>query len=267
MLAVRNSSKTKDSMRNNQIALKLEGIVDFDDYTRAISSFHELVNALTKEVSESDIAWQLSDLRYGSAYVEVQGFAPTSEPVERVVSAYYVVANAIREKSPIPYSYAVVESARKLVGIINDKVTSITMIAGEKSVMEIIQPVGQSISKSEKVHAFGTLSGIVETLQRRRNSFMLYDSIFDQAVQCFVDDEQIEQLRYAWGKEVIVTGDVIRDHESGRPLEIREVRNIEIKPDDEQGDVIRQARGILAQFASTIPPEQRIQELRHVFHY
>lgn len=254
-------------MRNNQIALKLDGIVDFDDYTRAITFFHELVNALTKEVSESNISWQLSDLSYGSAYVEVQGFAPTSEPVERVVSAYSVVANAIREKSPIPYSYAVVEPARQLTSIISDRVKSITMLAGEKSAMEIIQSIDQQISKPEKIHAFGTLSGIVETLQRRRNSFMLYDSIFDQAVQCFVDDEQIEQLRQAWGKEAIVTGDVIRDPESGKPLEIREIRNIEIKSGDEQGDIIRQARGILAHFASPIPPEQRIQELRHALHY
>lgn len=248
-------------MKKNQIALKLEGTVDLDEYAKAITAFNELVQALTKEVGDTDVVWSISDLEYGSAYVESQGYAPTFEPIERVVSAYHIVAGAIFSRETIPYSYPVVESARKLASLIGENISALSMLAGEHIATRIVQPI-ERVVKIEKVHSVGILTGQVETLQRRRNSFTLYDSIFDQGIQCFVNDDLIEQLRYAWGKEVSVTGNITRDPETGRPLEMRDVISIDVQ-DNDQDDVLQQAKGILLQYASPIPSEKRIQELRH----
>lgn len=249
-------------MSANRIALKLNGDVDLDEYTKAINSFTDLVRALTEEVSEQEIIWSLSDLGYGSAYAEIKGYASIMDPVERVISAYFVVANAMRNNEPIPYSYAVVDPARKLASVIGGKITSIAMTAGDKIATTILQPIEKQISRAVKVRALDTLSGQVETLQRRRSSFMLYDSLFDLPIPCYVDEELMEDLRQAWGKSVIVTGDVIRDAETGKPLEIRNVRNIEVRTPPPP-DALYRARGVLAHLAPTTLPEQRIQELRH----
>lgn len=247
-------------MKKNQIALKLEGTVDLDEYAKAINAFNDLVQALTKEVGDTDVVWSISDLEYGSAYVESQGYAPTFEPIERVVSAYHVVAGAISSSETIPYSYQVVESARKLASLIGENISALSMLAGERIATRIVQPI-ERVIKTEKVHSIGVLTGRLETLQRRRNAFTLYDSIFDQGIQCLVADDLTEQLRQAWGKEVSVTGNIIRDPETGRPLEIREVTDIKVQ--EGQDDTVWQVKGILSRYASPIPSEIRIQEMRH----
>lgn len=251
-------------MKKNQIALKLEGTVDLDEFAKAISAFNDLVQALTKEVGSDEVVWTISELKYGSAYAEAQGFAPTFEPVERVVSAYRTVANAISGKEPIPYSTTVVEPARRLTNIIGEKIPALSMMAGEYLATYITQPIERLI-KTEKLRALGVLTGQIETLQRRRSCFTLYDSLFNQGVQCYVEEDLMEQLRQAWGKEVSVTGVIIRDPETGRPLEMRDIIDIQLREED-QSDALRLAKGILAQYASPIPSEQRIQELRHAIH-
>lgn len=79
-----------------------------------------------------------------------------------------------------------------------------------------------------------------------------------------VPDNLTEQLRQAWGKKVSVTGDIVQDPETGRPLEIREVTDIKVQ--EEQDDTVWQVKSILSLYASPVPSEIWIQEMRHTTH-
>lgn len=249
-------------MEKDRIRLTLEGSVTLADFSEAIGYFNELVNNLSKEVSQSaDIQWRIADLEYGSATAVIQGYSADEEDIQRVTQAYQVVSNALVEKQSIPYSEEVRNAAYSLTSVIGKSVTSVqTEVEGYTAVVE--KPFIEVAESEGKPFAFGSVTGKVETLSRRgRLRVVLYDHIFDQAINCYFQEDQQSLMRDIWGKRVTITGMVSRNPDNGKAIEVRKITDVAIVDDNVIG-AFRKARGIIS-WDTDETPEQAIRRLRN----
>jgi hypothetical protein len=247
-------------MTKTTLTLVLGGEVPLDRFAEGMQGFRQLIEALTQEVSGgAKIAWVIDELAGGSAVATIRGEAEQIEDVERVVRAYAVVGKALERHEVIPYSERVAKAARKLASVLDGNVTSLQFETETETAM-ITE--GIPYESWTKCAAFGTVEGRVETLRsRHRLSFTLYDSINDEAVYCLLRPEQVELVRNAWGKRVIVEGWVERDPASGRPIKIDPVESITILPELVPG-AYRQARAVAPAPHSAPSPADAMRRLR-----
>jgi hypothetical protein len=248
-------------MAKDKISLTLNGDVPLRLFSEAILHFNELVNQLSREIcTEKEVEWRIEDLEAGSATATIIGISEDYYSIERVVGAYETIGKALESHKPIPYSPAVVKAASSLTSILNGKVTSI-----ELNTPDFSSYITQSSELSEKhtqTIVFGTVRGLVETLSRRQSlRFIVYDELFDKAVKCFFEESQIEMIRDIWDKKVIVSGKVVRDTLSGRPIEVREIKAVNIIPATNSKG-FRQVRGIIPWKDGNEPSEKIIRRIR-----
>lgn len=215
-------------MAKNTLKVALRGEVILTEFAETMEHFSALIQALTNEIAGPvDVTWQVSRLEAGSAVAEVVGHSVEAEMVEKVVFAYSTVAKSLEDRVPIPYSYEVEKEARALVGVINGRIHSVELSTDD------VSTIVKAAWKEEEVTNLVSLSaveGTVETLSSRHGvRFILYDTLFDKAIYCYIEEKQREMLRSAWGKRVVVLGRVRRDPRTGRPIEIRDIRSITIK--------------------------------------
>lgn len=251
-------------MPGKTVTLALEGDVPLSLYAIAIERFAALMSRLSDEVAAgASVEWLIDDLQFGSAVATARGEAPDEEPVLRVVAAYATVGIALQNRKPVPYSPGVVQTAASLTSILNDKVTSIRFETDQADAV-IESAVAPDLVAPAQSIAYGAIEGRVETLTRRRGlRFTLFDSLFDHAVSCYLQEGREEDMRGAWGKRCLVEGVVTRDGQSGRPLAIRQVRAVNILPEVPRDGYLR-ARGILPWSPSTPLPEAIVRQLRDV---
>ena len=254
-------------MNTDRIALKLNGVVPLSDYARVIDHFAQLVGALSNEVAGKDsVTWEITHLEAGSALTEIRGYADDAHQVQRVVAAYAVVGQAIAQGATIPYSFVVAEQARLLTAIINGHVESIEFRVADQ-VATVAQPV-VAAPTTERIYSVGTVTGQVDTVSKRRGyTFTLYDLIFDRAVTCYLYPDQEDLMRNAWGKIATVGGEVWRDAETGRPLEVRNVTFVETEDEpatEKDAPAYLSALGVLSGLLTNQPSETVIRDLRDV---
>jgi hypothetical protein len=249
-------------MRDNQIAVRFDGLVSLQEYHKAISHFATLVAALSDEVAGKDVVvWHLSDLEFGSATIEVTGEAHDVQLVRNVVAAFATATKAAAKRQPIPYSPLIRAPLTALTKLINANIRAIEF---RTSIGDV--SVNNPVATPEKVNTrrigLGSVRGEVETLSKHtRPYFVLCDRVFDKAVRCFMAPEQMETMRDIWGRQVVVTGTVTRELATGRPLEVRDVIDIEVvqmlAPDS-----YRSLRGILGAAIGLPSSEKRIRRIR-----
>jgi hypothetical protein len=249
-------------MNDNTVVIKLIGIIPLDKYHKAVANFAGFVNALTETVATTDkIDWQVTDLHYGSAYMQISAFSTNQSAVREVIAAYGVATRAAATKEPIPYPLSVRSPLEALTNLIDGRITSIEFHTVSQQVT-VTSPPPATVESSTKWNALGSVRGKVQTLSERSSLFFnLYDNLFDDAVRCTMKWEQREMMRDIWGKEVIVTGTVTRNPTTGRPVTIQDVIDIEII-NLTPLDSYRQVRGILAYHPNDLPSEERIRRLR-----
>jgi hypothetical protein len=155
----------------------------------------------------------------------ITGEAMPPELVERTTRAYASVGTALAFGEPIPYSTKVNRRALALSQVINGEITALEFATDFGSVL-VPQAVGIAL-RGKRLQAWGTVDGTVETLtSHRRLEFILYDTHFDHPVHCIVRHEQEAIMLQMWRKLVRVSGLVVRDAQSGYPLEIHEIGEI-----------------------------------------
>ena len=115
---------------------------------------------------------------------------------------------------------------------------------------------------STPLSAFGAIEGRIETLSKRKGlRFVLYDTVHDRAVACYLREGQEELMRGGWGRRAIVEGLITRDAVTGLPASIRQVSHIEFLPETSQGSY-RNARGVIPFGPEDPSPEDLIRRLR-----
>jgi hypothetical protein len=259
-------------MASDTVTLELDGVVPVKLYADAMGHLDDLIDTLTDEVSgQAGIVWLVEDLEfsevasaepvaYASAKATIRGDAPNSNPVERVVRAYSSVGKALAAHTPIPYSDLVRKRAEKLVAVLNGKIVAIRFETSEDEWTVSNLPTREQ--RLRTFAAYGAIDGRVETLTRRRGlRFVLYDTVTDRAISCYLGSDQEDMIRDVWGKRAVVEGWISRDPLTGRPTTIRQITRVMTVDEVPPGSYLR-ARGILAANAGGLAPEEAIRRFR-----
>ena len=110
--------------------------------------------------------------------------------------------------------------------------------------------------------AIGAVTGRVQVLSNRGGlRFNLYDTIHDKAVSCYLRQGQEEMMREAWGRRATVIGRVTREMETGRPIAVRGIIDVQILEEVAAGSY-REARGSVPWQPGDMLPEDAIRRLR-----
>lgn len=247
-------------MAKNTLTLKLQGSVPLAEFAEAMGHFSALVEALTDDVGgTTDVEWEISKLEAGSATAVIIGRSPYEDVIEKVVQAYEIIGSAIKGNKPIPYSENIAKEARSITGLLNGKITAVEFVTDE-----MISTIDKPFIYDEPLqreYSFGSISGTVETLSKRgKMRFVLYDSMFDRAVTCYLKHGQEQFMLDAWDKRVFVAGQVYREPLTGRPTDVREINYIQVLPEN-QTDFMSLA-GIIPWSSGDENPEEAIRRLR-----
>ncbi len=247
-------------MAGKTITLVMNGEVPLDVFAEGVAHLQRLVKALSREIGgKTPVWWVLSDLEFGSADMSFIGESDRPELVEGVARAYVTVGQALARGGAIPYRPEVARSARTLMQLVGDHVTSLEFKADDDTAIIIVPHAAPRLTL---VGAYGAITGRVETLRMRGGlRFMLYDDLFDRPVTCDLRVGQDDLMRDAWGRAVIVEGWVERNSITGMPMRISDVENIRIL--DDHADVgFWHARGVSPRQPGDPLPEDLIRLVR-----
>jgi len=254
-------------MPNDIIALNLDGDISVGCYADALEKFAGLIKALNKDVGEgADITWIISRLQAGSTFTEARG-KPAREDaypaVERMADAYLASGEAIAENRLPPYSPEVQNAALRLVSVMNGECRGMRW-ENVKDDVTFEQARPQHFEKKETYGAWGGIEGRVQTLSSRGSlRFTLYDLLHDRAVSCYLTSGAEEIMRDVWGKVALVEGWVKRDAQTGRPITIRQIRNVTLLTECPPGSY-RDAMGAVKRQPDQMRGEEIIRRLRDV---
>jgi hypothetical protein len=246
-------------MAETQLTIALEGEVSLHDFRVTMARFDALIEALCVHVNrEAVVHWDIVDLKAGSATATVKGTSLDHAFIAEVSRIYLDVGKRLEGGQTLPYPASIIRPASQLTHVINGRVTAVRFRTTDAEAAIVHRTV--SPEREGRTYALGEVRGTVETLQRRRHRFTLYDELFDQAVVCHLRPNQEEMMRAFWGKEVIVTGEIGRDARSGRPVVVSDVTDIQLFPVVPPGSYER-ARGVWD--LGTDQPELLLRRIRN----
>lgn len=246
------------------LTLILNGDIPLDLFAQAVTHFSEMVGSLSDEVAdEQPIGWEIEHLHAGSAVIAVAARSDDIEAVDRIVRAYDEIGEALSRREPVPFSPTVATHAYGLAGLINGKITSLSMGTRLRT-LKVTEPAANDVTQPEKERrrpAYGELRGEVGAIIRRpRMQITVYDQLFDRGVPCYLADGWQERVNNLLGKQVAVIGLLYRDPVTDRPTKLREIVSINILPAP-SGD-FRRARGVIPWQPGDEPAESTIRRLR-----
>ncbi|MBI4285082.1 MAG: hypothetical protein HY670_04165 [Chloroflexi bacterium] len=247
-------------MAKDTITLALDGEVDLHRFAVAVSHLEGLVQGLSRENGVENIRWVIYDLQAGSAMATVRGESDILEKVERVVSAYEDVGQSLQAGKRPDYSEPVVKAASAIIAVLGDKVTAVRFETPEREFTVASRP--EIAIASATMKSFGAIEGRIQTLSNRKGlRFVLFDTLHDRAISCYLSEGQEELMREIWGKRAIVEGEITREKDTGRPLAIRHIADIKALEEIQRGSYLR-ARGVAPRKPGTPLAEVIIRQLR-----
>ncbi len=250
-------------MANDTLTFALEGEIPLNEFSKALSEFNALIHDLTTEVAGGvNIDWVVEELKSGSAIAIIHGFADDMAAIENVVNAYGDVGEALETGQKIPYSPQIEKRASAITAILNGRIKAIRFETPTKD--SYITSVSHKGEKTRAIkRSIGTVKGTIQSLSMRKQlQFTLWDSMFDKAVNCYLEYGQEEIMRKAWGKRAIVSGCVARLPESGLPINVRNITEIKIISPI-QPESYRSARGVIPWKEGDERSEELIRSLRN----
>lgn len=248
-------------MRDKTLTLALEGEITSTQFAQAMTNLDNLVRAITAEVGANrDVKWVVDDLQKSSAVATLRAVTDSPEKADQAIQVYEQVGQALSDGLPVPFSKKIDDSARALVGILGGGITSIKLETA--SLDRLITSAPPARAARAISDAYGAVEGRIQTLTNRASlRFILYDTLHDKGVSCYLDEGQEERMRGLWGKMAVVEGLVSRSPESGRPLTIRNITRIERTTEEPEGDYTR-AIGIISIPEGAPMPEEIIRRMR-----
>lgn len=248
---------------DSTLILELEGEVNLQQFTEAVTRFKALLDTLAHEIApDAQIEWTLQNLSYGSALVAVQSVDELTEKTVRVIEAFEQIGQSLQDRTPIPFSSRVQQEAAALSHLVRHDITALRLATSRQdNVIYGAFDQAQLTRATRPMTTFGSVKGRVQSISTRKSlHFTLYDALLDQAVRCYIDAAQREKLTDIWDQWVFVTGRVTRQPHTGRPISVREITGIDLVVVAAPGSY-RQARGVLAGIDDE-PAEVTIERLR-----
>ena len=246
-------------MSKTTLTFELGGQVELKDLEKGITLFTRLVSNLTLR---SGVTWIVEDLQPGSATVTLRGEADDPPKVERVIDDYEKIGSALsRHEPPRHANTRVVQAAG-----------AIAAFAGSQEYVRLGTPdhdyviYGKGIPDDDiptsPLISIGAITGRVQTLSNRAGlRFNLYDTVHDRAVTCYLGPDQEATMRKVWGNRATVVGKISRDPLTGKPISIRDIRQVKLLDDVAPG-TYRQAGGAVPWEPGDMMPEEAIRLLR-----
>jgi hypothetical protein len=246
------------------LGIELSGEITLDLFAAAVKEFNKLLDELTQEVAGTEgFEWELEEQQKGSAFIQVRALSEDIALVDRTIRAFDEIAEALARGEVIGFSPNVAKHAYALTGLINGQIRAISFLTDFNTYTISEHRDQKSVERQTKSNiAWGTVKGYVATINgRQKLQITVYDSLFDKAIICFLPEKFLSEAGEWWHKEVAVTGRVYRDVETGRPIRVRDVIDVEVL--DSQGiEAFEAVRGILPHEPNDELPEATIRRLR-----
>lgn len=256
-----------NELPHNELTLQLNGRVTIDEFAGFVSSSKNLVQALTKSVIKEHkrkadrVLWHpSSESVKGSITVRYEAETKNPDDFTQIEKAFFEVGDALGHGRSVRFQEAE-KPAKKLRDLIEKKgsvVESLVFMSQDKEAL--VKPEAERSHRAPIVSAYDEIQGQIETISSRNGlRFVLYDSLFDRAVTCYVGDARDDlDLAQFFGHKVRVMGLVTRDPETDRPFKMRDIRQVTLVEPPKYS--WQDAEGIL-EFSDT-SPEQFIRSLR-----
>ncbi len=246
-------------MSKTTLTFELGGQVELKELEQGITLFRRLVSSLT---SRSGVTWVVEDLQPGSATVTLRGEADDPAKVEHVINEYEKIGSALSRHETSRHTKTRVTRAAHAIADFAGPLEYVRL--GTPDQDYIIYGSGaadESVRITPSV-SIGAITGRVQILSSRSGlRFNLYDTVHDRAVTCYLGQGQEEIMREAWGNLATVVGRVSRDPVTGKPISIREIRQVK-RLDDIPPWTYREARGAVPREPGDMLPEEVIRLLR-----
>ena len=248
-------------MSEDSLTFRIEGELTIDKLSDAFVRFSRVLDALG-ESHDANVRWVLAGLDYGSAAATAQAVPLDSDAKRRIPAIcddYIRAARQVAGGDSDP-AHPYLRLVRELTEVAdeNNRITFET--TADKVVFIAPASIPADEVQGETTRSLGTVRGRVETLSHRSSlRFSLYELATDRAVLCHFDPDLEDKMRTVWGHIADVSGTVTRDAATGRPLNIRNVTQVEVL---DEGDPVGylQARGA---FHSREPAELALRRIRN----
>ena len=246
-------------MSKTTLTFELGGQVELKDLAKGITLFTRLVSNLT---SRSGVTWVVEDLQPGSALVTLRGEADDPAKVEHVIDEYEKIGSALSRHETLHHTKTrVTQAAHAIADFVGPREYVRLGTPSQDYIVYGNRAADDDVRISPSV-SIGAITGRVQTLSSRSGlRFNLYDAVHDRAVTCYLGSGQEEIMREAWGNRARVVGRVSRDPMTGKPISIRDIRQVELLDDVAPG-TYRQARGAVPWQSGDLTPEEAVRLLR-----
>lgn len=234
--------------------MTIEGLSD------ALTRFSRVLHE-SERPRDARIRWVLAGLDYGSAGATARAEPLDDESAEwvpRIIDGFIDAARRVHRGEV--GSQPLLRAVRDLTDVASGENRVVLETADDDVLFSGPVPVvAAATDQPDTTKSLGTVRGRVETLSQRKHlRFTLYDLATDKAVGCYLNPDDEDQMRHAWGRVADVTGQVTRDATTGRPLSIRRVTSVQIVEEGTPGGY-RRAKGAIG---GTEPAEKVIRRIR-----
>lgn len=238
---------------DTDITLELEGSeITPDKFKRSVNAFVGLLEAITKSVcrDKPPVGWRMK-VKAGSNLVgATHAEGANASHVRKILdlTAKGLAQMDLEGEVPPIYPDQALKKLRDLSGLSGRKPNDDTRVSvwvkqrRNEITPKIYTATGTALKPG--FSEYGTVEGKLEVLSARGGvHFIIYERIWDKAVNCTVPDKLLKKMMESWQKKIAAHG-MIQYHPDGKPKNI-EADDIEIIPEDRNLPSYKDVRGIL----------------------
>ena len=190
----------------------------------ALDGFSNLLGEVEREISHTSrrtLSWDITDIRFGSALVQLEALPTGQQEVEltsSVIEATFLGLESIITDTSRPeyFNDEALEWSRRMTRILGDGISRITVSIdnGSKNIHITEHLAGNVRQILQSMEAYGSIEGYLDVLSSRSATlhFSVRESLTNRIVRCNFDEDLVEQALEAWRKRVIVFGRIQADN-------------------------------------------------------
>lgn len=147
---------------------------------------------------------------------------PSGQELVREYLGVFEQTDKSEKFPPERWPQKTLESAKKIVSVLNDGVSQITLVSPGSEAISPTQRVAASVDYllAPAYEDFATLEGQLETISvHGRTRFNIYDSLTRRAIACFFGPDKLDEALAAFNKRIAVSGNA-KYSRLGQPISI-----------------------------------------------
>ena len=217
----------------HKIILNLKGdFIPIERFARAVSQLQDVLAELDVSISGKErVQWGVNRLRKGSAILEAVPRVTKELEYDRsddIIISFVKGLKEIQKGAVRPeyFSDEVLDSTKKLVNIKDQDIETISVtgsINGRSPrpvllTLQVISHIDQVLGP--QYHFIGSVEGKLETISIHRiPRVTIYHSRTNKPIRCKFSDQQLDDIKVALGKRVVVSG-IVFCNAQGDPIRV-----------------------------------------------